>query len=70
MDPLISITGRVSEDGVQPSPSREGLKALRDKIRVNEKGTGIELIGEVGISSHFGDVLRQAQVPSFIKRKK
>lgn len=47
-----------------------GLEALRDKIRGIEKGTGIELVGEVGISSHFGDVLRQAQVPSFIKRKK
>lgn len=47
-----------------------GLEALREKIREIEEGTGIELMGEVGISSHFGDVLRQAQVPSFIKRKK
>lgn len=47
-----------------------GLEALREKIRDIEKGTGIELVGEVGISSHFGDLLRQAQVPSFIKRKK
>lgn len=46
----------------------EGLESLRDKIKTLDKDTGIELIGNVGISSHFGDVLRQSKIPSFITK--
>ena len=46
----------------------EGLESLRNKIKNLKSNTGIELIGNVGISSHFGDVLRQAKIPSFITK--
>ena len=46
----------------------EGLESLRNKIKSLDKDKGIELIGNVGISSHFGDVLRQNKIPSFITR--
>lgn len=42
-----------------------GLDALRDLIAGLEgTGSGIVLAGGVGITSHFGDVLRRAGVPS------
>ena len=48
----------------------EGLERLREKINeVKEKNIGIELLGDVGLCSHFGDLLRQSKVPSFINRK-
>lgn len=44
-----------------------GLEALRELITtIKDKKTGIRLIGKVGIASHFGDVLRQAKIPSYI----
>jgi hypothetical protein len=44
-----------------------GLEALRALVAtVSGRGEGIRLIGDVGITSHFGDVLRKAQVPSII----
>lgn len=47
----------------------QGLEALRSKINdIKDKDIGIELIGDVGICSHFGDILRQANIPSFITR--
>ena len=33
-----------------------------------DKNIGIELIGDVGICSHFGDVLRQDNIPSYITK--
>lgn len=44
-----------------------GLEALRDLIS-EVKGTdkGITLVGDVGVTSHFGDVLRRAEIPSRI----
>jgi hypothetical protein len=46
-----------------------GLEALRVLIeRAQAEGFGIKLIGNVGITSHFGDVLRRGQVPSRIIR--
>lgn len=46
---------------------QEGLEALRERIKVIEnKNIGIELIGNVGITSHFGDLLRQSNIPSKI----
>lgn len=53
-------------------PSREhrlrvnaGLEAIRDLAnRLRGTGEGIVLVGDVGVTSHIGDVLRRAQVPS------
>lgn len=46
----------------------QGLEALRDvltTIGTREPGhTGIKLVGQVGVTSHFGDVLRKAAIPS------
>jgi hypothetical protein len=47
----------------------DGLEALRAEIEhARELGEGIEVVGDVGITSHFGDVLRQAGVPSRLVR--
>ncbi|WMJ76357.1 MULTISPECIES: hypothetical protein [unclassified Sedimentibacter] len=47
---------------------KNGLDALR-KVIVNlgDKNIGIELIGDVGITSHFGDLLRQSNIPSKVR---
>jgi hypothetical protein len=58
-------------------PSREhrydvgdGLEGLRELIsRVKGTGQGIVLVGSVGVTSHFGDVLRKGRVPSRIEPK-
>lgn len=49
----------------------DGLEALRG-LAASLKGTGegIVLVGDVGITSHFGDVLRKAKIPSRIERNK
>ncbi len=45
----------------------QGLEALRELIsNVNNQSEGILLVGDVGITSHFGDVLRRAEIPSKI----
>jgi len=47
---------------------RDGLEALRSLVeQVRGTGEGIVLIGQVGLTSHFGDVLRRARVPSRIQ---
>jgi hypothetical protein len=47
---------------------RRGLDQLRDLIEsVQGTGEGITLEGDVGITSHFGDVLRRARIPSVIR---
>lgn len=47
-----------------------GLGGLRKLIQsiIETKNTGINLIGDIGITSHFGDLLRKAQIPSKIIR--
>lgn len=46
---------------------RRGLEELRHLIgRVGDTNKGIALVGEIGITSHFGDVLRRAKIPSRI----
>jgi hypothetical protein len=46
----------------------EGIDALRGLIaRVQGTGDGIILLGRVGVTSHFGDLLRRARVPSRIE---
>lgn len=45
----------------------DGLEALRTLIRKIEKDNiGIVLKGDVGITSHFGDLLRLSGIPSYI----
>lgn len=44
-----------------------GLDKLRIKIEeIKDKNLGIELVGNVGVCSHFGDILRKSNIPSFI----
>lgn len=43
---------------------REGLEALREALHTLPEGTGIMLSGRVGLTSHFADVLRRANVPA------
>ena len=46
----------------------QGLEALRSLIgQVEGRDEGIVLVGRVGVTSHFGDVLRRAAVPSRIE---
>lgn len=46
----------------------QGLEALRGLITtINNKNEGIILVGNIGITSHFGDVLRRAKIPSKIE---
>jgi hypothetical protein len=45
--------------------TRDGLDALRQLIRqVEDRDEGIILRGNVGVTSHFGDLLRRARIPS------
>ena len=49
----------------------EGLETLRKVINIiKDKDIGIELVGNVGLCSHFGDLLRHANIPSYITRDK
>jgi hypothetical protein len=41
-----------------------GLERLRELIATVPPGEGIELTGDVGVTSHAGDLLRRAAVPS------
>jgi hypothetical protein len=46
----------------------EGISALRDLANeVEGTGEGIVLVGSVGVTSHFGDILRRARIPSRIE---
>lgn len=45
-----------------------GLERLRElAFKLKGKNIGIELIGNVGITSHFGDILRLANIPAKLK---
>ncbi|GBF82699.1 hypothetical protein [Aphanothece sacrum] len=47
---------------------KQGLEELRHLIStINPHSEGIILMGDVGITSHFGDVLRRAKIPSKIE---
>lgn len=66
---LTSTRGRVIYPGQAKIEHRfrveEGLEALRRLIaEVEGTGEGILLIGQVGLTSHFGDVLRGAHIPA------
>lgn len=48
---------------------RQGIEKLRKLIaEVQSTGEGIILIGSVGTTSHMGDILRKAQIPSRLHR--
>ncbi len=44
-----------------------GIDALRELIKRTNPPEGIVLIGRVGITSHLGDLLRRARIPSRIE---
>jgi hypothetical protein len=46
----------------------QGLDRLRDLIARVPAGEGVELTGDVGVTSHAGDLLRRAAVPSRLVR--
>ncbi len=46
----------------------EGIEKLRELIAtIDGSGDGIVLVGRVGVTSHFGDLLRRARIPSRIE---
>ena len=50
-------------------PVDQGLEALRALVeQLHGTQDGVVLVGSVGVTSHFGDVLRRAQIPSRIER--
>ena len=51
-------------------PVEQGIEALRELIaRLEGTGEGIVLVGRVGVTSHFGDLLRRARIPSRIEER-
>ena len=47
----------------------QGIDALRTLIsKVQGSGDGILLVGNVGVTSHLGDLLRRARIPSRVER--
>ncbi|HVT17711.1 MAG TPA: hypothetical protein VHQ90_16225 [Thermoanaerobaculia bacterium] len=53
--------------GYRPFRVGDGIEALRALIaEVQGSGEGIALIGRVGVTSHVGDLLRRARIPSRI----
>jgi hypothetical protein len=73
----VGTIGSTTDDIYPGEPSRwldfnveRGLPALREEIKRAEGGAyGIRLVGQVGITSHMGDLLRKARIPSRIERK-
>ena len=45
----------------------EALRKLVDELRSGGENHGIILVGNVGITSHFGDILRRSGIPSRIE---
>lgn len=45
----------------------EGLEELRRLLSRVEPGQGVDLLGEVGLTSHIADVIRKANVPARMK---
>ncbi|MCI0561747.1 MAG: hypothetical protein MN733_24930 [Nitrososphaera sp.] len=54
-------------DMYHPFDVRKGIDALRSLIeKVQGTQQGVLLVGNVGVTSHFGDLLRRARIPSRI----
>ena len=51
------------------SSGHSRIAELRELIANHVPGTGIKLIGDVGVTSHLGDLLRKARIPSFIEKR-
>lgn len=50
---------------------KDGLDELRSRIDYHkDKNIGIELIGNVGLTSHFGDLLRLVNIPAILSPEK
>lgn len=50
-------------------PVSDGLERLRERIQeAKNENAGIVLKGDVGITSHFGDLLRRNEIPSRIEK--
>ena len=69
----IKLEGNIIYPGLPTSfqifHTERGLKSLRELIsEIKGKSKGILLMGDVGITSHFGDLLRNAKIPSKIER--
>jgi hypothetical protein len=47
-----------------------GLERLREELKTLSPGEGIEVMGQVGLTSHFADVLRKAGFPARIRTGK
>jgi hypothetical protein len=68
----IESNGRVIVPG-KPARFRrfaveDGIDAFRAVVEdAKAKGEGITLVGCVGVTSHFGDILRKARLPSVIE---
>jgi hypothetical protein len=62
-DPNIIVPGVASE--FIDFKVKDGLESLRELIsHLSRTGKGIRLVGNVGVTSHFGDVLRKSGIPS------
>lgn len=49
--------------------TNQGLEALRDLVaEIKNSSVGIILVGDIGLTSHFGDILRTSRIPSKIER--
>jgi len=48
------------------SKGLEGLRALIEKVKATNEG--VILRGSVGITSHFGDILRKSKIPSRLEK--
>jgi hypothetical protein len=65
-------TAGASATTIHPGPASRwhrfdpslGLERLRELIASVGQGEGIEVTGDIGVTSHVGDLLRRAAVPS------
>jgi hypothetical protein len=67
-----AAAGRVIVPGEAPHYHRfevsRGIESLRELItQIQGAGDGIALVGRVGVTSHLGDLLRRARIPSRIE---
>lgn len=43
---------------------RRGLEELRELLQTLDQGSGVRLVGQVGMTSHFADLVRKSGVPT------
>lgn len=52
-------------------PVENGLESLRAlAAQIEGTGEGIVLVGQIGVTSHLGDILRRARIPSRVQRSR